>query len=262
MDPPYDPYAWSPQPKPNPAWMELPPDRPPRWGIPDVVIGIALWFVASIVFAVPGIVASGGSGEIKGVWTVVALVGSWAGMVGWVVYASRRKGTGTLARDFGFRFRWIDPLIGFGAGFATLIVTGIISQVIAGLAGEPPADNTEAIFGGQEGSSVGLVLLAVGAAIGAPIVEELFFRGLALRAIERRFGPVVGVVGSSAVFGMLHFQPGTWVSMVTLIAVIGGYAVVFAVLTRFFRRLGPAIFAHMTINGIGVALLVYTTLRI
>ena len=200
-------------------------------------------------------------GEVTGLWSVVALAGSWTGMIGWLFYASRRKGCGTLARDFGFRFRWIDPLIGFGAGFATLIVTGIISQVIAQLAGEPPVGNSDAIFGGQEGSSVGLVLLALGAAIGAPIVEELFFRGLALRAIERRFGPVIGIIGSSTVFGLLHFQPGTWVSVVTLIVVIGGYAVVFSILTRAFRRLGPAIFAHMTINGIGVAVLVYTTLR-
>ena len=87
-----------------------------------------------------------------------------------------------------------------------------------------------------------------------------FFRGLALRSIERRFGPVVGVIGSSLLFTLLHFQPASWVSIVTLLLVIGGYAVVLALLARAFRRLGPSIFAHMTINGIGVALLVYTEL--
>ncbi len=223
--------------------------------------GLAAWLAGSILFAVPAIVASGGSGEITGLWAVVALVGSWTGMVGWVVYASHRKGLGSLARDFGFRFRWIDPVIGFATGFATLIATGIFSQVVAGLVGEEQASNTEQIFGGQQGNTVGLVLLAIGGAIGAPIVEELFFRGLALRAIERRFGPVVGVVGSSLIFALLHFQAGTVASVATLLTVIGSYAVVLAILARSFGRLGPSVFAHMTINGIGVAVLVYTTLQ-
>jgi len=265
--PPYDPYAWGAPggavPQPSPAWMEFPPDRPPpRWGIGDLFFGLAAWFIASLVFAIPAVVTSGGSGELTGVWSIVALAGSWTGMIGWLVYASRRKGFGTLARDFGFRFRWVDPFIGFGAGFVTLIVTGIVAQVIGQLAGEAPANNTEAIFGGQEGNSLGLVLLAIGAAIGAPIVEELFFRGLALRAIERRFGPIVGIIGSTVVFALLHFQLGTVVSSITLLVIIGGYAVVLAVLARFFRRLGPAIFAHMTINAISVLVLVYTTLRV
>lgn len=264
--PPYDPYAWGapggPAPRPSPPWMEFPPDRPPpRWGIGDLFAGLGMWLLASFVFAIPAVVASGGSGELTGLWSVVALTGSWTGMVGWLVYASRRKGFGTLARDFGFRFRWVDPFIGFGAGFVTLIVVGIVAQVISQLAGEPPPDNTDAIFGGQQGNSLGLVLLGIGAAIGAPIVEELFFRGLALRAIERRFGPVVGVLGSTVVFALLHFQLGTVVSTITLLVIIGGYAVVLAVLARAFRRLGPAIFAHMTINGLSVLVLVYTTLR-
>jgi membrane protease YdiL (CAAX protease family) len=246
--------------------MELPASPPPRWGIGDVLIGLALWLIGSILFAIPGVVAAtvdlapGEEPQITGLWSVVALVGSWTGMVGWLFYASRRKGFGTLARDFGFRFRWIDPAIGFAAGFATLIVTGLVSTAIAAAAGEEPVGNAEAIFGGQEANPVGLVLLAIGGAIGAPIVEELFFRGLALRSIERRFGPVAGVIGSSLVFTLLHFQPGTWVSIVTLLLVIGGYAVVLAVLARAFRRLGPAVFAHMTINGLGVAFLVYSEL--
>jgi membrane protease YdiL (CAAX protease family) len=246
--------------------MQLPLEPQPRWGIGDIFIGLGLWLVASVVFVIPGIVASGAdlaNGEepqITGVWSVVALVGSWTGLGACLLYASRRKGFGTFARDFGFRFRWIDPLIGFAAGFATLVITGILSALIAAVAGEEPVGNAEAIFAGQEANPIGLVLMAIGGAIGAPIVEELFFRGLALRAIERRFGAVAGIIGSTLVFTLLHFQPGTPVSIATLLAVIGGYAVVLAVLTRSFRRLGPAIFAHMTINGIGVALLVYTEL--
>jgi uncharacterized protein len=249
--------------------MHLPDEPAPRWGIGDVLIGMAAWLAASFLFALPGVLVAlselpeGASPEdirISGLWSVFALVGSWAALLVVLLYASRRKGFGTFARDFGFRFRWIDPLIGFGAGFATLIVTGTIGQIVADWVDEDPAGNAEAIFAGQEANTVGLVALALAAAIGAPIVEELFFRGLALRAIERRYGGVVGVIGSTVLFTLPHFQGGTPASIATLFGIIGSYAVVFALLARFFGRLGPSIFAHMTVNGIGVSLLVYTTL--
>jgi membrane protease YdiL (CAAX protease family) len=40
----------------------------------------------------------------------------------------------------------------------------------------------------------------------SPICEELFFRGLTLKAIAHRWGPVVGIVGSGIVFGIIHFE--------------------------------------------------------
>ncbi len=50
---------------------------------------------------------------------------------------------------------------------------------------------------------MGLVLIAV---VGAPLVEELFFRGLLLRSIEKRLGWVWAIVGSSVFFGLAHPQ--------------------------------------------------------
>ena len=41
----------------------------------------------------------------------------------------------------------------------------------------------------------------------APVVEELFYRGLWFRAAERRWGTVIGVVVSAVVFGLMHLQP-------------------------------------------------------
>jgi membrane protease YdiL (CAAX protease family) len=49
-----------------------------------------------------------------------------------------------------------------------------------------------------------LAILAVGL---APILEELFFRGLIQRSLERKWGIAGGILGASALFALVHFMP-------------------------------------------------------
>lgn len=51
-----------------------------------------------------------------------------------------------------------------------------------------------------------LTVFAIGV---APIIEEFFFRGLIQRPLERKRGPVVGILGASALFAAVHVLP--WV---------------------------------------------------
>ena len=83
----------------------------------------------------------------------------------------------------------------------------------------------------------------------APVVEELFYRGLVLRSLEKRRWPRWAVVvGSAALFAAMHFQvlqfPGLFV-----------FGVVLALMTLITGRLGPAIWAHAGFNGATVVLL-------
>ncbi len=82
----------------------------------------------------------------------------------------------------------------------------------------------------------------------APIVEELFFRGLVLRSLERRFGTVWAVVGSSAIFAATHFEPLQFIALF----VFGLVAALLAVRTG---RLGPSMFAHLAFNATTVVIL-------
>jgi membrane protease YdiL (CAAX protease family) len=232
-----------------------PAQPPPRWGMPDILLGLLAWLLLQIV----GLVALSLVTSDKAVLSIGGLAASWVGMVGYLVLVSRRTGFGSLRVDFGFRFRWFDPFLGFGIGLGTLFASGIVRIVIAQLFDEAPEGNAERIFGAVQDNKVALVVLALMAAIGAPLVEELFFRGLTLRAIERRLGGVAGVLGSSVVFAVLHFQGGTTASVLGLFLGILIYGLVFAVTTRLTRRLGPSVFAHMTINGLAAAVLIYST---
>jgi membrane protease YdiL (CAAX protease family) len=243
------------------AWMGFDPDRVPRWGIPDILLGIIAFFVGSLLVggAIIGVgVAATGEGvsaftrDNIGVIGIASLLGSWTAVISFLLLITRLKGTGSLRRDFGFAFTWWDPLIGLGAAFVTLFASGIVQVIISALTGSPPASNTDVIFGDVEANKPLLVIMAVLAAVGAPVVEELLFRGLALRALEKRLGGVVAVFGSALLFGAMHFQAGID-SPLALIAGISVYGLVFAVLTRWWCRLGPAICTHIWVNSLATA---------
>ena len=51
-----------------------------------------------------------------------------------------------------------------------------------------------------------LWVLGLAASIGAPLFEELFFRGLTLRIISTKWGKRAGVIISSTLFGLVHIQ--------------------------------------------------------
>jgi membrane protease YdiL (CAAX protease family) len=96
----------------------------------------------------------------------------------------------------------------------------------------------------------GIALLFLTVAIGAPLAEELFFRGLVLRAFEKRVGTRWAVAASSVVFGATHFQALQFPALTAA-------GVVFALLVVTTGRLGPAIFAHMAFNAATVASIVW-----
>ncbi|MCU1545260.1 MAG: hypothetical protein JWP30_360, partial [Homoserinimonas sp.] len=83
----------------------------------------------------------------------------------------------------------------------------------------------------------------------APVVEELFFRGMLQRAVSA--SKLVAVLASSAIFALIHLASGySWVA--TLSTFIVGFA--FGSLAARTGRLGGPIIAHATFNGSLVAL--------
>jgi len=218
--------------------------RERRWGLGDAAAGMVVGLVVANLLA--GIVA-GASGEETFATVVAGLVGLWVGLLGAPVWASRRKGTGSLAEDFGLRTRWTDAVAGLPLGLACqlllvplyLPLQRFIDEDEIGRPAEELADKAQ---------GPAYVLLAVLLIVGAPFVEELFFRGLLLRALSRRFGDGWAVGGSAVAFGLAHFQVVQFPALVFLGAVLGFVAVRTG-------RLGPGIWAHAGFNAIVVAAL-------
>lgn len=231
----------------------------------DIVLGLLFIIAAVIVATIVAVAITGldtlealAEGDLSGTDAVVFLalttVAQALAMGFWPVLVARWKGTG-VAADFGWRFNVVDIAYGLGVGSAMLFLAAVVNFGVSALVGlDPAADeatNTQVVSDAADGPALVIILLA--AVVFAPIVEELFFRGLCLRAIERRFGTVAGVLVSSLLFTLPHFTNPSLAGTAVLFSAIFTVGLVLAVLTVKTGRLGGAVLAHAVFNAVGVA---------
>jgi membrane protease YdiL (CAAX protease family) len=259
-EPPTPPILQPPSKPTPPQWVQAPTPpaddpAPIRWGMGDVMIGIALWIIGGVVGAFV-LLATGGSEQLSLTELslgaiAISLMGGWLGFLGWPIVATYWKGQRSLSRDYGLWFRPIDLAWGLLGGLAALVLSVVGGVLWTLLSSEDSPSNAEFLPSSPSaGTAIALLLLV---AVGTPIVEELFFRGLFLRAVGRRWNLTVGVLLSSVVFGMMHAQGDSWAELLFLVGMTGSFGVVFALLVVQARgRLGSAIVAHMCVNAVGV----------
>lgn len=75
--------------------------------------------------------------------------------------------------------------------------------------------------------------------------EEILFRGYILRAFEKSWGIIVGVIVSGIIFGLFHIQLANLLPLATL-------GIILALMTWLSGSLWPAIVAHFINNGAAV----------
>lgn len=219
---------------------------PPRWGLPDALIGFMIGLVASSI-AGEIVLSATGRDDLDGLslGTVALLqVPLWLGLAGWPVLVSRRKGNGPVA-DYGLHSRPNQLAGGFGIGvMAQAVAVPLLYLPFFELFDSFDADDVsaEARDLTDRASGIGVLLLVAIVVVGAPIVEEIFYRGLLLRALDRHL-PTWAAVGVSALaFGLSHFQ-GIQFPALVLFGVLAG---VLAVRTG---NLGASIAAHVGFNA-------------
>ncbi len=245
------------------APVELAPPGP-RWGLIDVGLAVPVIFAAVIVatlitLAFVGIPSTepGQPLDVNALLSKPALVVvpglvQQAAMAGWVVFVARRKGSGVVA-DFGGIVLPKDLGLGLVAALAALVGSSVVIQVAQRITGADAAGNTDII--GEASSNPWLPVIIFMVVVGAPVSEELFFRGLLLRSLENRWSTPVAAIGSTVAFSIVHLQ-GDVTSTSTLLLLLGIaiYGVVQALIVIRTGRLGPAIVSHMMINGAVTAL--------
>lgn len=222
------------------------------------VFGFAAGLVLSSVFAGVAEAAThyhpANGGSLPVAVTAADLVGLWIGLAGAAVWWSRAYGTGNLARDLGYRIgTWWDIPAGVALGLACQY--GLVpllylpfERLDSRLAHQLSQPTQKTV--GAAHTSVPVVALFLLLAVGAPLVEELFFRGLLLRSLARWANPLVGVVGSGVLFGLAHFEKLQFAGLALFGIILG------AVAWRL-KRLGPTVAAHMTFNAVAVASVVH-----
>lgn len=255
-EPPTPPNAEPPTTPPPPQPPVAVPTRPIiRWGLGDVLIGLAIWLVGgvvgSIILIATGDVSDSSLTELSLGALTISLVCGWPGFLGWPIVATYWKGQKSLRLDFGLDIRPIDFAWGLLGGVVALVLSAFGGILWALLSHDPSPSNTE--FLPTKPSVLTAIVIFFLVAICTPIVEELFFRGLFLRSVGRRWNLAAAVIISSLVFGLFHAQGDTWGQAAFIVLVTASYGAVFALLViRANGRLGPSIIAHMCVNAVGV----------
>ena len=205
-------------------------------------IAFAGYAAAIVVSALTGGIASSLTGDADGVATMVAgQVGFWAVLVATVLHEASARGR-PVAERLGLRFRWVDAPVGLVVGVATqlMVIPALYLPFRSLIDDDDLSGPARDLLGSASG--LGLAVIGVSVVVVAPVVEELFFRGLLLRAMQHRWGTAAAVAASSIVFGATHFQP----LQLPALATAGAVFAVSAVRTR---RLGTAIAVHAAFNA-------------
>lgn len=221
-------------------------------------IVICLSTLVSIVPLAGGLLRTGGPwGFLLG---LVLVAGAYLLVVWLFVVRTRSLGPGRMGWPTGARGRPARILrdIGIGAGVMLPVTFGILAwtALVGGLLGiEAPR-----VLPTPTGSGEALAV-ALGAALVAPIGEEIFFRGFALSAWRADLGERAALVRSAVFFALVHivnittddFARGAAQALLQF-SVIVPLGLVLGLL--FLRRgLSAAIAAHVTYNSLLLALL-------
>lgn len=233
-------------------WSPGQPWREQRWGPFEVVLTVpALIATTGLIFALTAVIPD------DGIDTIVTLA---LGALVWFampLYAVKRRGSGSLADDLGLRFRAADIGLGIGGFFAAMITVALFMFTAMALTGQEETVSNTGFIGDVSDQPWTAFVVAGLVAIVVPIGEELFFRGLVLRALTKRWNIVAGSIVSWIVFGLGHFQPGTLGEVATLYAGIFALAIVMTAQTILTGRLGPSIVTHVLINTAATAVALF-----
>ncbi len=238
-----------PMPPPPPVVVEPAVERQLRLPAKAAVIAL-IGFVAGVGASVGLSLAGQAVGAPRLARVVVAQAALWTGLLGAVVVVSRRFGTGHPIRDFRVTGGW--SAVGWGAlgSLAARMAAGMAVAMIVVISRRFSGTN-DRVFRAFDNTTVGFIIVSLLAVVGAPIVEELFFRGVVQGAFLDSLGTAGAVSLQAVLFGLAHFTPLYGLANVTIVAAVAAAGVVFGVTVRL-RGMGPAMFAHSFFNVVAV----------
>lgn len=217
----------------------------PRWGLWDVAIAAGGTVVVAFVVALALV-----AGNLPlSAQILLGTTAPWLALAGWPLIATARRGNGPRI-DLGLRLTWSDTGWGVLTGFAGLMLAGVaalVTRIFVPDLSSSAADAAEELEASAGRPS--LVVFALVVMVGAPIVEELFFRGLMFAALRKRgVGAVLTIVITGVVFAGFHFEPLRFFVLLPTGLLLGW--------VRWKTgSTGAAMVAHGTVNAPGALLL-------
>jgi uncharacterized protein len=240
--------------------MSQPPPQVPTVrlaGASDgITVGVAAatwaisWFAGNVLGSL--VMAAFGprdTSAITPVWvTALGATALWGPILIAIREVSRRYGSGSVRRDMKLSLRPID-LLGVPIGVLTQLVLlrlvyWPLEELWPSTFSSPQLEKSARdLYDSANG--MWLIVLIIIVVVGAPLVEELLYRGLLQGALARRIDDVIAVVLVAAWFAIIHFRPVEYPGLFTIGLVLGVCAMVT-------RRLGMSVVAHCAFNATGL----------
>jgi hypothetical protein len=102
------------------------------------------------------------------------------------------------------------------------------------------------------------ILLVVVVVLLAPVIEEIIFRGLLLRAFMRRLSFWPAALASTFIFAAFHtYEVNTLAGALTLAAIVATLGLTNCVLVRLTGRVTPGIVVHAAFNALAAVVIIY-----
>jgi membrane protease YdiL (CAAX protease family) len=215
-----------------------------------VTVFVGAWLVAQVVASliVASLHGTDTTTDPRFGITALALAGAWTTYLVAMWMTSERAGSGSFVADYGLRFRTVD-LLGVGIGvLGNLVLIRVVYLPLEALWPDTFNDdrlNENARQLVDRAGGAATVLLVAIVVVGAPVVEELFYRGLLQRSLASRFNEIAVLVVVALVFALVHMRP-IEIPGLFAIGLVFGYA---ALRTG---RLGMAIMIHVGFNATGI----------
>jgi membrane protease YdiL (CAAX protease family) len=230
--------------------------RVPSWGFGDValtLLGAILIGNILVLALLPDTSSPTFHATVRDAWAaLVVLLGPWLALAGWPLVATRLRGNGPV-RDLALRTSWRSAAIGVAFGVAGLASAYLLVAVQQQLTHQEVSSRAADVAHDLVAPApAALALFALATAFGAPVVEELAFRGLTYGAfVKRGVPPLWSVLGTAVLFALFHFE----LQRVLVLAVLGIWIGAVRAVTG---STTASMAAHMAINvpgAIGILLL-------
>lgn len=218
----------------------------------EEVVRLFLWVM--VAFVVAGLAQRGFVSKETGGWAgLVAGQGVFDILVLASVHWFLRAHKMSWTIGFGIQSRPVGRVLGIGflAGMAFLPAAyglqWLVTSLLSGYGIElPPQRSVEILI---KAGPAGRVFLYGAAAIGAPIVEEVLFRGVLFAALRNAGWPRTALVGSALLFGVIHLNLGDALPLVA-------FGLLLALLYEQTGSLLAPIAAHIAFNTAPFVMLV------
>ena len=253
----------------EPLAQSLPAGRRTFWAVIGLVVGfVAATVLSALVLVVgdydPSVAAGVGSdigrtamqlisdvefddGRIPLGLIALLQIPLWFGLLGAPVMAAREGMS--WRRDIRWSMKPIDVPVGIAAGLVLqLVLVPVLYVPIFWIFGDQDVEEVARSLVGSADGWLDVLALVLVTVIGAPVIEEIFFRGLLFGALADQHSRSSAIALSATIFAATHLQLLQFPALVLV-------GVVHALLVGRTGRIAGAIWSHVAFNGVTVYVL-------